>query len=85
MLVVEAKVEVTFAAALAIQDLKALIVPHARGIQQVGPTVLPIERIVKVEVRVGIGEARGRLVVDRLLRVSLLFALDLLDICYLIL
>jgi len=35
--VVEAKVEVTFAAALAIQDLKALIVPHARGISRLDP------------------------------------------------
>ena len=50
-------------------------IAHRRNIEQITPTVLPIERIVKVGVRVGIGEARGRLVVDRLLRASVLFAL----------
>ena len=77
-------VELNFVTALTIRVLRRIIVTHAegRGVQEVVSTVLPVEGVLEVHfgysVRVADHrEARGRLVVDLLLRGRFFFALCL--------
>ena len=83
-LLVIGHVEMKFVTALTVRVLRRIIVAHAegRGVQEVVSTVLPVEGVLEVafgySVRVADHrEARGRLVVDLLLRGRFFFALCL--------